>query len=209
IHVNFGLIRLPEGRMSTREGRVVFLEDVINEAVRRAAHVLTDRDLSEAEKAEIARKVGIGAIKYADLSQSRIKEVVFDWDRMLSLDGDSAPYLQYAYTRTRSILRKAGNPPFDARHAALLTTPEEQTLLKHLARFPDSIVAAAQTCEPHRICHRLYRLAQDFSVFYDRVPVLKAESDALRSARLSLVEMTGAVLRLGLGLLGIETSERM
>lgn len=209
VHVNFGLIRLPEGRMSTREGRVVFLEDVINEAIRRAADILTDRDLSETEKAEISRKVGIGAVKYADLSQSRIKEVVFDWNRILSLDGDSAPYLQYAYTRTRSILCKSGDPQFTARHATLLAAPEEQTLLKHIARFPDSIVAAAQTYEPHRICHRLYRLAQDFSAFYDRIPVLKAESAELRSARLSLVEMTGKVLQLGLGLLGIETAERM
>jgi len=209
VHVNFGLIRLPEGRMSTREGRVVFLEDVIREAIRHARDVLADRDLSEPEKDEIARKVGIGAVKYADLSQSRIKEVVFDWNRMLSLDGDSAPYLQYAFTRTRSILRKAGASMFDARHASLLIAPEEQALLKHVARFPDSIVAAAESYEPHRICHRLYRLAQDFSVFYDRVPVLKAESEELRSARLSLVEMTGAVLRLGLGLLGIETAERM
>ena len=176
---------------------------------RRARDVLTDRDLTEDEKTAIARKVGIGAIKYADLSQNRIKEVVFDWDRMLALDGDSAPYLQYAFTRTRSILRKAGNPTFDPRHSTLLTAPEEQTLLKHIARFPDSIVAAAETCEPHRICHRLYRLAQDFSAFYDRVPVLKAETADLCSARLALVEMTGTVLRLGLGLLGIETAERM
>jgi arginyl-tRNA synthetase len=105
IHVTFGLVRLPEGRMSTRAGRVVFLEDVIAEAIRRAEVVVQDRDLSPEEKTGISRIVGIGAIKYADLSQSRIKEVVFDWDRMLALDGDSAPYLQYAYTRTRSILR--------------------------------------------------------------------------------------------------------
>lgn len=209
VHVNFGLIRLPEGRMSTREGRVVFLEDVIREAIRRAGAVVADRDLAEDEKAEIARKVGIGAIKYADLSQSRIKEVVFDWNRMLSLDGDSAPYLQYAFTRTRSILRKSGDSSFAIRRPHLLVAPEEQTLLKHLARFPDSIVAAAENCEPHRICHRLFRLAQDFSVFYDRVQVLKAESDDLRAARLGLVEMTGTVLQLGLGLLGIETAERM
>ncbi|MEO0079153.1 MAG: arginine--tRNA ligase [candidate division WOR-3 bacterium] len=210
IHVSFGLIRLPQGRISTRQGRVILLEDVINEAISRAAAVVTDRELSAEEKAEISRKVGIGAIKYADLSQSRIKEVVFDWDRMLSLDGDSAPYLQYAYTRTRAILRKAGTtqPPAPPTAWPQLTS-EELPLLKHIAAFPDSIVAAAESYEPHRIANRLYRLAQDFSLFYDRVPVLRAETPQLRSARLYLVEMVGTVLRLGLGLLGIEVAERM
>jgi len=210
IHVNFGLVRLPEGRLSTREGRVILLEEVIAEAIRRAEAVVTDRALSPEEKRAIARKVGIGAIKYADLSQSRIKEVVFDWDRMLALDGDSAPYLQYAYTRTRSILRKAGGiGPRDRLTTGRLRTPEEQTLLKDIGRFPDSIRSAAESYEPHRIASRLYRLAQDFSVFYDRVPVLQAETPELRRARLALVEMTGTVLKLGLGLLGIEVTERM
>ena len=219
IHVTFGLVRLPEGRMSTRAGRVVFLEDVIAEAIRRAEAVVQGRELSPEEKTRISRIVGIGAIKYADLSQSRIKEVVFDWDRMLALDGDSAPYLQYAYTRTRSILKKA-----PARRdmtemsdisdrvpswSSLLVLPEELTLLKSVARFPDSIVAAAESYEPHRIASRIYRLARDFSAFYDKAPVLKAETPELREARLFLVEMTGKVLATGLALLGIEVTDRM
>jgi arginyl-tRNA synthetase len=211
IHVTFGLVRLPEGRMSTRAGRVVFLEDVIAEAIRRAEVVVQDRDLSPEEKTGISRIVGIGAIKYADLSQSRIKEVVFDWDRMLALDGDSAPYLQYAYTRTRSILRKA--PDFVSSTFILqpstLILPEELTLLKSLARFPDSIVGAAESYEPHRIAGRIHRLARDFSAFYDKAPVLKAETPELRDARLFLVEMTGRVLATGLALLGIEVTDRM
>jgi arginyl-tRNA synthetase len=211
IHVTFGLVRLPEGRMSTRAGRVVFLEDVIAEAIRRAEVVVQDRDLSPEEKTGISRIVGIGAIKYADLSQSRIKEVVFDWDRMLALDGDSAPYLQYAYTRTRSILRKA--PDFVSSAFILqpstLILPEELTLLKSLARFPDSIVGAAESYEPHRIAGRIHRLARDFSAFYDKAPVLKAETPELRDARLFLVEMTGRVLATGLALLGIEVTDRM
>jgi arginyl-tRNA synthetase len=211
IHVTFGLVRLPEGRMSTREGRVVFLEDVIAEAIRRAEAVLKDRDLTAEEKSRISRIVGIGAIKYADLSQSRIKEVVFDWNRMLALDGDSAPYLQYAYTRTRSILRKAPDslPPSFIPHPLSFALPEELTLLKSIARFPDSIVAAADSYEPHRIAGRIYRLARDFSAFYDKAPVLKAETPALRDARLYLVEMTGKVLATGLALLGIEVTDRM
>ena len=211
VHVTFGLVRLPEGRMSTRAGRVVFLEDVIAEAIRRAEVVVRDRDLTPEEKTRISRIVGIGAIKYADLSQSRIKEVVFDWDRMLALDGDSAPYLQYAYTRTRSILRKA--PDFVSSafilHPSTFTLPEELTLLKSLARFPDAIVAAAESYEPHRIAGRIYRLARDFSAFYDKAPVLKAETPELRDARLFLVEMTGKVLATGLALLGIEVTEQM
>ena len=157
IHVTFGLVRLPEGRMSTREGRVVFLEDVVSEAIRRAGGVLQDRDLSAEEKARISRIVGIGAIKYADLSQNRIKEVVFDWNRMLALDGDSAPYLQYAYTRTRSIIRKSGVPSAGAKvpDPSSYALPEEFALLKSIARFPDSVVAAAESygtapdCRPH------------------------------------------------------------
>ncbi len=209
VHVNFGLIRLPEGRMSTREGRVVLLQDVIAESIRRAEAVLADRDLSSVEKQAIARAVGIGAIKYADLSQTRTKEVVFDWDRMLALDGDSAPYLQYAYTRTCSILRKAAANATTEADGSLLTRPEEQAVLRQIARFPDAVAAAAETYEPHRIAHRLYRLAQDFSAFYDRVPVIKAETAGLAAARLKLVAMTGSVIRIGLHLLGIETPERM
>lgn len=215
IHVNFGLVRLPGGRMSTRAGRVILLKDVIEEAINRAAAVLSDRSIPAEEKNRIARIVGIGAIKYADLSQTRIKEVVFDWDRMLALDGDSAPYLQYAFTRTRSILRKAGIansddlPPLDNRLAAQLTTPEELQLLRTIARYPETIAAAAESCEPHRVANRIYRLARDFSAFYDKVPVLQAASDELKLARLYLVAMTGTVIRHGLGLLGIETVERM
>ena len=211
IHVTFGLVRLPEGRMSTREGRVVFLEDVISEAIRRAEAVVQDRDLSPEEKTRISRIVGIGALRYADLSQSRIKEVVFDWDRMLALDGDSAPYLQYAYTRTRSILRKDEGRRTKGKldDATCFRLPEEFALLKSVARFPDSIVAAAESYEPHRIAGRIYRLARDFSAFYDKAPVLKAETPELRDARLYLVEMTGKVLATALALLGIEVTDRM
>jgi arginyl-tRNA synthetase len=211
IHVTFGLVRLPEGRMSTREGRVVFLEDVIAEAIRRAEAIVQDRDLSTEEKGSISRIVGIGAIKYADLSQSRIKEVVFDWNRMLALDGDSAPYLQYAYTRTRSILRKDEGQRTKDRvpDATCFALPEEFALLKSIARFPDAVVAAAESYEPHRIAGRIYRIARDFSAFYDKAPVLKAETPELRDARLYLVEMTGKVLATGLALLGIEVTDRM
>ncbi len=210
VHVRFGLIRLPEGRMSTRAGRVILLEDVIAEAMRRARAIVADRDMTDEDKDRVARVVGIGAIKNADLSQSRIKEVVFTWDKMLALDGDSAPYLQYAHTRCRSILRKAADfDPAGNIDPGLLVEPEAAALIRQIARFPDTIAAAAASYEPHRIAGRLYAIARDFSAFYNKVPVLKAEPAELRHARLFLVSMTGTVLRLGLALLGIEVPDRM
>lgn len=208
VHVNFGLIRLPEGRLSTREGRVILLEEVIREAIDRAKAILQDRNLPSREKDDIARQVGIGAIKYADLSQNRVKEVVFDWNRMLSLDGDSGPYLQYAYTRTRSILRKYAARDFTEADPELLETAEEINLLLQIARFPDAVLAAALNYEPHRIANHLYTLAQIFSGFYDRIPVLTAPLP-IKLSRLALVEMTGTIIKTGLKLLGIEVTERM
>ncbi len=212
VHVSFGLVRLAEGRMSTREGRVVLLQSVMDEAVRRARSVLTERAMTEAEKDRVAEIVGIAAIKYADLSQNRVKEVVFDWNRMLALDGDSAPYLLYAHTRCCSILRKAqtagqtlGEPSEIGHHPSA----EEFSLILDIAQFPDVVAAAASTYEPHRIANHLYRLAQDFSVFYNKVPVLRAQTNELAAARLNLVRMTATVLKIGLGLLGIEAPERM
>lgn len=211
-HVDFGMISLPEGRMSTRKGRVVFLEDVLQEAMTRARALVDEKnpELPEAERVEVARFVGVGAIKYADLSQNRVKNIVFDWERMLSLDGDSAPYLQYTYVRARSILRKGGevpvSAPFDGRAAA---TGEEWTLLKHLARFPEVVQEAAHAYHPHLVANYLFRLAQGFHAFYHEVPVLQADDAALRTSRMRLVEGVATVMRTGLGLLGIRVPERM
>ncbi len=209
IHVNFGLVLLPEGKISTRTGRIILLEELIKEAIKRASAIVADRELPPEEKAAIARKVGIGAIKYADLSQNRIKDVVFDWNRMLALDGDSGPYLQYAYTRIRSIIKKSGITDFTGADPALLVTPEEQTLLRDLAWFPDTVLSAARHYEPHRVANHIYRLARNFSIFYDRIPVLGSETQQLKLTRLALISMTGTVIKTGLRLLGIEVMERM
>jgi arginyl-tRNA synthetase len=221
VHVDFGLMNLPkeEGRsekMGTRKGDVIFLEDVLEEAVSRAEAIVREKnpELAEGSGADVARMVGIGAVKYADLSQTRTKNITFTWERMLSFDGDAAPYLQYTYARTRSILRRAGEGDGATANsrsvdAALLAHPTEQALLRRIAALPEACAEAAATFYPHVVANELYRLAQAFQAFYREVPVLKAETDTLRDARLALVDAVGRVLRRGLGLLGIECPEQM
>jgi arginyl-tRNA synthetase len=212
VHVDFGSITLPEGRMRTRRGTVIFLEDVLHEAMLRARRLVDEKnpELSEDERAEVARIVGVGAVKYADLSQNRVKNIAFDWDRMLALDGDSAPYLQYTYVRARGILRKAGaESPSGAFEARAADAPEAWTLVKALAQFPDAVHDAAETYHPHVVATQLFHLAQQFHAFYHEVPVLHAEDAALRAGRIQLVSAVATVMRTGLGLLGIQVPERM
>ncbi|MEM9290820.1 MAG: arginine--tRNA ligase [Acidobacteriota bacterium] len=217
-HVPFGLIRLPQGKMSTRKGRVIFLEDVLDEAVRRAEAVLEDRELPDDEKRAIAEAVGIGAVKYADLSQTRTKDVLFDWDKMLNLQGDSAPYLQYATVRIRSILRKAQKEgvaqegegsasPSDL--ASEWQSPQERALLSSLARFPAVVRNAADGNTPHVIASHLITVARDFSSFYKELSVLHAETQEQVAARLELCRFTEVVLEQGLHLLGIRCPQQM
>ena len=210
-HVDFGLITLPEGRMSTRRGRVVFLEDVLDEAVARARSLVEQNpELGDAEKDEVARIVGIGAIKYADLSQNRVKNIVFEWDRMLALDGDSAPYLQYTYVRARGIMRKGEMAyPAGGIDVRATETGEEWALITHVARFPEAVREAVRAYHPHVVANYLYHLAQAFHAFYHQVPVLQATDEGLRQSRMELVRAVAQVMRTGLGLLGIQVPERM
>lgn len=209
-HVWFGLMRLPEGTISTRKGRgLIYLEDLLDEAERRAYAVAgeTNPELSEAERREVARVVGIGAVKYNDLSKDRQTMVTFTWDKALSLQGNTAPYLQYAYARIRSILRKAG---VEAPQAAVPTgTAAERALVVKLMWFGDAVEQVARTARPHILADYLYDLAGAFSTFYNEVPVLKAEDAGVRAARLSLCALVASTLQQGLELLGIEVLERM
>lgn len=212
VHVPFGMIRLPEGRMSTRKGRVIFLEDLLAEAIERAGDIVRDRDLSDEEKREIARMVGVGAVKYADLSQDRTKDIVFDWKKMMALEGNSGPYLQYAYTRAASIMRKSGEGDvndLESLEPCALVADEETALLREIARFPEVIKQAACDYKPNYIANHLFSLSQVFNRFYVNCAVLQAETAVLRDSRLALVGMTAYVLRKGLGLLGIECPEKM
>jgi arginyl-tRNA synthetase len=214
-HVWFGLMRLPEGTISTRDGKLIHLEQLLDEAVTRAHKVAREVQearepgdrLDESQLAEVARVVGIGAVKYNDLSRDRQTLVTFTWDKALSLTGNSGPYLQYAYARIQSILRKAKAE--DAQPGAIgVLEPAERALLLKLYDFGAAVEQVAAQTRPHVLCDYLFDLATAFSGFYTEHPVLKAEP-ALRASRLQLCAQTGQVLKAGLGLLGIEVLERM
>ncbi len=220
-HINFGMVSLPTGKISTREGRIVYLDDLLDQAKERAAQIIKEKnpDMDEGSRSKVARQVGIGAVIYADLSQDRIKDIVFDWSKMLAFEGNSAPYLQYAAVRCAKILEKAKSEDREGLDtlneqdipalAEELKEPESVKLLMHLGRYPQAIAEAAERYAPHVLASYLYDLATALSRFYTEVPVLKAETDAARLARLTLVDATGLVLRRGLELLGIETPEEM
>ncbi|WP_328348998.1 arginine--tRNA ligase [Micromonospora sp. NBC_00421] len=209
-HLGFGSVLGPDGRMlRSRAGESVKLVDLLTEAVTRATALARTKnpELDEASAAEIGRVVGIGAIKYADLSTDRTRDYVLDWERMLALDGNTAPYLQYAYARTRAVSRRAGTQVgADAR--IVLGEPAERALAFELLGFAAVVDEVARTAEFHHLAGYLHRLATRFSAFYERCPVLRADGE-LRASRLLLTELTGRTLRQGLHLLGIRTVERM
>ena len=209
VHVWFGSILGPDGKpFKTRSGDTVKLADLLDEAEERALAVVAEKNpyLDAAEQKAIARVVGLGALKYADLSNNRQSDYVFDWDKMLALQGNTAPYLQYAYTRVHSIFRKAGAP--DLSGAVInAATPEELALAKHLMNFGQTLEQVAADHRPNFLCAYLFELAGAFSRFYEACPVLKAEAE--RDSRLALCELTARVMQQGLDVLGIEVTEVM
>ncbi len=212
-HVGFGKILGEDGKpFKTRSGDTVKLEDLIDEAEERALKVVTEKnpDLPEAARKEISRIVGLGAVKYADLLPNRQSDYQFSWEKMLALQGNTAPYLQYAYTRVRSIFRKGGDSAHEApgTMSIFLTAPDELALAKHLMSFGLVLEAVAEECRPNFLCNYLYELAGLFARFYESCPVLKAEG-AERATRLALCDLTGRVLKQGLAALGIEVTEQM
>src|SRR5690606_24606403 len=209
-HVPYGTVLGPDGRpFKTRSGGTVRLMDLLDDAVNRAREVVREKnpDLPREELDRIAEQAGVGAVKYADLSTSRIKDYVFDVDRMVSFTGNTGVYLQYAHTRIRSILRKAGDPQVSV-DPSIALHPAERALALELDDFGPTLAAVAETLEPHKLCGYLYDLARDFTTFYEACPVLNAEEPVL-SNRLSLCRLTAHTLREGLGLLGISAPERM
>ena len=213
-HVPFGTMMGDDGRpFKTRTGGTVKLMDLLDEAQQRAMAFVSEKnpDLPEDQREQIARAVGIGAVKYADLSQNRSSDYVFSWDKMLSLDGNTAPYMQYAYARVQSIFRK-GKGAAEAGKlggAIRLAEPAERTLGLKLAQFPETVETVARECLPSVLCGYLYDLAGAFMGFYESCPVLKASDEGTRASRLLLCELTARTIRTGLNLLGIETIEQM
>ncbi|MBN1485441.1 MAG: arginine--tRNA ligase [Chloroflexia bacterium] len=210
VHISFGRIVKPDGsRFSMREGDVIFLRDLLDEAELRARRIVEEKnpDLTEEEKAEIARQVGIGALLYNDLYQDRNRDITFDWDQMLSFEGNTAPYIQYMHTRCASVLRKAGGRP-ESFQAGLLQEEQEQALIKDLARFPEAVRKAAEQYAPHVVAEWLYETARDFGRFWRDISILNAPA-GVREARLGLAAAVAQGLRNGLGLLGIEAPRKM
>ncbi len=196
--------------MKTRSGDNVGLTDVLMEAVERAAKAIAEKnpDLKGDEATEVAEIVGIGAVKFAELSQNRLTDYVFAWDRMLALQGDTAPYLQYSHVRIRSIFRKL-NADFSAESARIiLEKPEEIHLARLLARFGEVLPLVLEDFRPNLLANYLLELARAFHSYFEACPVLKSD-EPTKSSRLALCDLTSRVLEKGLGLLGIRCPERM
>jgi arginyl-tRNA synthetase len=207
-HCPFGMMLGKDGKpFKTRSGSTVKLHDLLVEAVQRASKLLAERSRASVDN-ELARKIGIGAVKYADLSKNRTTDYVFDWDQMLSFEGNTAPYLQYAYTRVVSIFSKL-KQPVEAQKVCI-NEPAERELAIKLIQFEDTLIAVAVDATPHQLCSYLYDLASSFMRFYEACPILKDEvPEATRLSRLGMAKMTAQTLKVGLGLLGIETADKM
>ena len=211
-HVPFGLVLGPDGgKLKSRSGGVVKLLDLLNEAIDRASASVKDRnpDITQEELGRLSRSIGIGAVKYSDLKSDRTKDYVFDWEKMLSFEGETGPYLQYAHARISSILRndkfqqsKSGLTSFSLAHES------EMRLAREILKYPESVDQAAEDLAPHRICKQLHRLSQAFAAFYENCPVL-VEDDNTRNERLALCRIAGGILNHGLNLLGIDAPDRM
>jgi arginyl-tRNA synthetase len=215
VHVGIASMLGKDGKMfRSRAGESVKLIELIDEAVSRAETAVEEKNptLSADEREDVARMVGLGALKYADLSTDRLREYVFDWDRMLSFDGNTAPYLQYAHARIRSIFRRGGIDPDGygvGRVPVVIAEPPERALALQLLDLDFSMSSALSAWSPHRLCTYLYELAGTFTAFYEGCPVLRADDPVERDSRLELCALTARVLATGLGLLGIEAPERM
>ena len=220
VHVNFGSVLDTDGKvLKSREGEVIKLHDLLEEAIRRAKQSIDDKnpDLLGKEREEVARAVGIGAVKYADLSTERTKDYVFDWEKMLSFEGNTAPYLQYAYARISSIFRKWGGDreSLTTNLESLMESElsnlrsEEILLSRRLVEFPSILDDSVSTFSPHKLCKHLHSIASSFASFYENCGILKEDDEAISQRRLALCEVTSRELKLGLEIMGINVPERM
>lgn len=211
-HHMFGMMLGKDGKpFKTRSGGTIKLADLLDEAYERAVKLIADKnpEMPQGEVAELANVVSIGAVKYADLSKSRTTDYVFDWDNMLAFEGNTAPYMQYAYTRVASIFKRAGVDEASLTQPVVLTNEREQALATRLLQFEEVITTVARDGTPHVMCAYLYDLAGQFSGFYEHCPILNAENEAERQSRLKLAMLTSKTLKQGLDTLGIQTVEKM
>lgn len=212
-HHMFGMMLGKDGKpFKTRAGGTVKLSDLLDEALERARRLVAEKnpDMPAEELEKLANAVGIGAVKYADLSKNRTTDYIFDWDNMLAFEGNTAPYMQYAYTRVLSVFRKADIDESALANAAVVITEDrEAQLAARLLQFEETLTVVAREGTPHVMCSYLYDLAGLFSGFYEHCPILSAENEEARNSRLKLAQLTAKTLKLGLDTLGIETVERM
>ena len=208
IHVPFGMVSLEEGTMSTRKGRVIFLEDVLRKAVEKTLEIINERNPGLENKGEVAKQVGIGAVVFQELFNGRIKDYVFSWDKTLSFEGETGPYVQYSHARANSLLEKGDFNPDAKVDFSLLKTDEEINIIRSLHDFPNSILNAMEKNEPSFITRHIVELAKAFNKFYHDCPIL-SEEEEIKKARLSIVYAVKTTIRTGLYLLGIEAPSKM
>ncbi len=210
VHVPFGLIRFKEGRMSTRAGKIILLEEVLQRSIEMAREIIEEKNPDLEDKENAARAVGLGAVRFGDLSNDRVKNIEFDWEKVLDFSGETAAYIQYAHARICSILRKSGPHllKWNEEAVSALGEEEEISLVKYLALLPDKILASAENYKPSILARYLIEVAREFNRFYHNCPVLNSEGN-LKLGRLLLIDATRQVLANGLGLLGINAPEEM
>jgi arginyl-tRNA synthetase len=210
IHVSFGRMSFKDRKMSTRKGNIIYLEEVLDEAVKRTRALLQEKGIQfpEEEQQQLADMIAIGAIKYAVLCQNRNTNIVFDWDRIITLDGNSGPYLQYTYTRGKSILTKAGDWKKGEKEEYIPLEELERDLMLKCLQFHDVVLQSVEELKPNIVANYIYELAQLFNSFYHKLPVLSAEEEK-RKLRLKIVERSCTILQTGLELLGINVPDRM
>lgn len=212
IHVPFGMVSLPEGTLSTRRGKVVYLEDVLNRATEKVDDILREREEKNGytmeNREELARQVGIGAVKFQELFNQRIKDYVFDWDRTLSFDGETGPYVQYTHARMHSLLEKGAFDPAKSVDVKALTLDDEKELLQQLYGFNQVIVDSHEKYEPYLVTRYITECAKTFNKYYTNTPIL-VEDDDIKNARLLLVYGVKNMIKIGLNLLGIEAPNKM
>ena len=209
IHVPFGMVHLKTGKMSTREGNIIKLEDLLNEAIERAKKIIEEKNPNLEGKEEVAKKVGIGAVIFNDLSNSRIKDEIFDWDVILNFQGETGPYIQYTYVRTKSILSNIDKmPELKDVNVSELLDKQSIKVIKTIEQFNSALVNAAEKNEPSIIARYLIELAQSYSSFYNENRII-VEDKQKQDARLYLTNVVATILKTGAGLLGIQMPEKM